>query len=311
MPTISTLNASVLSGTQSVTQAIKQASARSGVDFSYLMNKASTESSLNPTAKAKGSTATGLFQFVEQTWLRVVKEYGPKYGMSAAADKITIGTDGVARVNDTSSKQAILALRKDPTLSASMAAELTNKNKETLQTQVGGNIGPTDLYMAHFLGANGATHFLNAMHDNPNAKAADVLPTAAAANPAVFYTKSGHPRSLGEIYQHFAKKFEATPATTPSLPTTTVASAAPVPTQSSSVLSILSGTAPVSSSSTGTSVVAMNTTKPDPTLSSPFATMMLAQMDLGDMSSSAPTTFSKTAEDQRKHDVASMLGLAA
>ncbi|NTU76701.1 MAG: lytic transglycosylase domain-containing protein [Alphaproteobacteria bacterium] len=196
---------------QRVLQAIQRASTKAGVDFAYMLNKASQESSLNPKAKASTSSATGLFQFVEQTWLRTVKSYGAKYGLEAAAEKISVGSDGVARVADSKTKKAILDLRSDPEASASMAAELTNANKASLQSEVGGKIGSTELYLAHFLGAGGASDFLSAMRANPNAEAASVLPEAAAANTSVFYDKSGQPRSLSEIYQRFAQKFEKTP----------------------------------------------------------------------------------------------------
>src|SRR5690242_786525 len=52
-----------------VLASIQQASANTGMDFSYLMAQASRESSFDPTAKASTSSASGLYQFVEQTWL--------------------------------------------------------------------------------------------------------------------------------------------------------------------------------------------------------------------------------------------------
>ena len=53
---------------KNVYDAIKNAAAKTGVNFTYLMEKAAVESSFNPDAKAKTSSATGLFQFIEQTW---------------------------------------------------------------------------------------------------------------------------------------------------------------------------------------------------------------------------------------------------
>lgn len=196
-------------GLDRVRQAIRHASERVGVDFDYLLQKASQESSLDPTAKAKTSSATGLFQFIEQTWLRSVKQHGEKYGLGELVSKITIGSDGVARVGDAADRKNILELRKDPTLSACMAAELTKQNCDNLKTKVGGEIGSTELYLAHFLGAGGAANFLEAYRTNPQAKAADFMPTAAKANPSVFYNKSGEPRSLASIYDMFAKKFDS------------------------------------------------------------------------------------------------------
>ena len=50
-----------------VRQALAQASRATGVDFAYLVAEASVETSLNPNAKAKTSSAAGLFQFIEST----------------------------------------------------------------------------------------------------------------------------------------------------------------------------------------------------------------------------------------------------
>ncbi|MFY9287491.1 MAG: transglycosylase SLT domain-containing protein, partial [Alphaproteobacteria bacterium] len=190
-----------------IAQAIKTAAAQTGVDFSYLLKKAAQESGFDPNAKASTSSATGLFQFTNQTWLRTLKEHGGEYGLSAYADHIKIDKSGVARVTDPNWKQAILALRKDPQISATMAGELDKDNLDTLKNNVGGKIGSTELYLAHFLGAGGASDFLKTMRANPAAKAAHVLPEAAQANPSVFYA-NGEARSVSQIYKHFAQKFE-------------------------------------------------------------------------------------------------------
>jgi hypothetical protein len=62
------------------------------------------------------------------------------------------------------------------------------------------------MYMAHFLGAGGATKFLNNMQTNPNASAAQMDPKAAAANKSIFYDQTGKERSLQEVYGLMAKK---------------------------------------------------------------------------------------------------------
>lgn len=186
--------------------AIKNAAARTGVDFAYLVNKADQESGLNPSAKATTSSATGLYQFVKQTWLQMVKDHGSDYGLSKEAAAIDV-QDGKAVVKDPALREKILNLRHDPVLSAAMAAEFTKDNKDYLASSVGGTIGSTELYLAHFLGAGGASKFLNTMHQSPNATAADLLPEAADANPSVFYNKSGDALSLKDVYNRFAAKF--------------------------------------------------------------------------------------------------------
>jgi len=252
-------------GIQGVTQAIKQASARTGVDFSYLLNKASQESGFDPNAKASSSSATGLFQFTSQTWLQMVKEHGSQYGLGYYASQITTDSNGVNHVNDPAMKHVILALRKDPTISAEMAGARDRDNYATLKSDVGGKIGPTELYLAHFLGAGGASDFIDAMRNNSKASAASVLPAAASANPTVFYDKSGAPRSLGQIYQHFAQKFDHVPVlpanatmvasnTLPSSPTAAATANAYNAVASSYAPSVM-GTAAASSSSLYTAMV--------------------------------------------------------
>jgi hypothetical protein len=71
-------------------------------------------------------------------------------------------------------------------------------------------VGSTELYMAHFLGANGASSFLNAMKKSPNMAAADLYPKEARSNRGVFYdAKTGAPRTMKQVYAFFDKKFDA------------------------------------------------------------------------------------------------------
>ncbi len=186
--------------------AIQKAAKATGVNFTYLMEKAAVESSFDTNAKARTSSATGLFQFIESTWLKMVKEHGSKYGLEKYADKIS--DDG--RVSDGKTRKAILNLRKDPEISAYMAAEFATDNYNTLKDRVGGHVGSTELYMAHFLGANGASGFLNAMKKSPNMTAADLFPEAARSNRNVFYdSKTGAPRTMKQVYAFFDRKFDA------------------------------------------------------------------------------------------------------
>jgi hypothetical protein len=191
-----------------VQQAIRQASASTGVDFSYLMAKAAAESSFNTNAEARTSSAKGLYQFIDQTWLTMVKRHGADHGLGQYADAIEQGANGRMTVSDPELKQEILDLRFDPSASASMAAEFARENGDYIEAKLGREANATDLYMAHFLGAGGAAKFLSAMEKNPTADAASLVPQAAAANRNVFYDrKTGEAKSLGEVYDFFANKF--------------------------------------------------------------------------------------------------------
>lgn len=199
-------------GPANVEAAVRNASTRTGVDFSYLMEKAAVESGFRTDVKSSSSSATGLYQFIDSTWLTTLRDHGADHGLGKYADAIQTRGDGRAYVADPALKREILDLRKDPTVSALMAAEFTRDNKEYLEDTVQGKIGSTELYMAHFLGAGGAAKFLNAMKDNPNRAAKELFPDAAAANKAVFTDKdTGKAKSLKEIYDRFASKFAETP----------------------------------------------------------------------------------------------------
>lgn len=201
--------------------AIQQASAATGVPFNYLIAQAEQESGFKADARAATSSAAGLYQFTEQTWLRVIREHGDKHGAGEPARALS---ESGARV-DGATKARILALRDDPKLSAAMAAEYARGNQAQLSQALGREIGATDLYLAHFLGAGGASRFLGALRTEPGRAAAEILPEAAAANRGVFYAPDGRARSVDEIYDRFAAKFdpgrtETAKAAAPATPST-------------------------------------------------------------------------------------------
>ncbi len=300
-----------------VLSAIKKASDSSGVDFSYLVAKASQESGLDPSAKASTSSATGLYQFIDQTWLKTVKASGEKYGLGEAADKITISADGHARVDSAADRKAILALRNDPEIASQMAAELAKSNKASLERKVGGKVGSTELYLAHFLGAGGASSFLNAMKNNPNAKAADLLPQAAAANKNVFYDKAtGRAKSVSEIYARFAQKFDDGNASvqfaSASVPAAQEDKAAE---KIHNKLATGITLASIGGSSSGSGLTLTNGITLSKEMQTPFATMMLAQMDmdifgLDAMSSAYKLEKAANEENRRKSALSKLSGAA-
>jgi hypothetical protein len=179
---------------------IQQASANTGVDFSYLMAQASRESSFNANAKASTSSATGLFQFVEQTWLGTFKEHAAEYGHADLAAAITKRSDGRFTIADAATRKQILDLRKDPALNAAMAAELASDNKVKMEAALGRPATATDLHLAHFLGLSGALRFIRKLDSDPSTTGAAMFPRAAAANANVFFDKNGNARTVAEIY---------------------------------------------------------------------------------------------------------------
>ena len=193
-------------GSSRVDLAIASASRSTGVDFDYLMSQARIESAMNPSARARTSSAVGLFQFTKQTWLATLKSHGSDNQLGWAADAITQASDGSFKVSDPDMRVAILDLRTNPEAASAMAAEFAADNEQHLSTALGRSPEPVDLYLAHFLGANGAVQFLAAHDANPDIAAAPMMPKAAAANRSIFYDRQGEPRSVGEIRQMFAAK---------------------------------------------------------------------------------------------------------
>lgn len=192
-----------------VQSAIALASARTGVDFNYLLGQAQVESGLNATARAATSSAKGLYQFIEQSWLAVVKKHGAEHGLAWAADAIESGAGNRLTVNDPATRQAILDLRNDPQAAALMAAAHAADNKAGIEETLGRTATGTDLYVAHFLGLGGARKFLGALENSPNQIGAALFPAAAHANRGVFYAADGQPRTVADIYARFATKLDS------------------------------------------------------------------------------------------------------
>src|ERR1700741_3189419 len=97
-------------GTQgsAVIGAIRNAARATGADFQYLLATAQVESGLNPTASVSSSSAKGLFQFIDQTWLSTLKEAGPALGYGRYADAIVQPPSGGFTVPDQPMRKPVL-----------------------------------------------------------------------------------------------------------------------------------------------------------------------------------------------------------
>jgi hypothetical protein len=158
------------------------------------------ESSLKPMAQSATSSAAGLFQCVEQTWLGLVKNHGAQYGLSSMADAIALDGNGHYRVASEDGRKAILELRKNPQISALMAGEYAKSSAQSMQETLGRAVCGGELYAAHFLGPDGACKLIRAQESAPSANAAQLLPAAAAANKNVFFHADGTAKSVREVY---------------------------------------------------------------------------------------------------------------
>lgn len=180
-------------------EAIRQGATQTGVGFDYLVRTAQRESSLDPSAKARTSSASGLFQFIEQTWLSLVRQDGGKHGLGEYADAIEPQPGGRLGVSDAALRERILALRHDPKAAAVMAGELTRRNQAALSSALGRAPNEGELYTAHVLGAGGAIELIRGASVTPKGDASALFPEAAAANRSIFFEPGGKARTLAQV----------------------------------------------------------------------------------------------------------------
>jgi hypothetical protein len=223
----------------SVTGAIRQAAQKTGANFNYLLATARVESNLNPNAQATSSSAGGLFQFIEQTWLGTVKHAGPALGYGRYADAVTMTSSGRFEVQDPGLRQQILSLRNDPSANALMAGAFTKWNGDWLSAKLGRTPTEGELYLAHFLGAAGAGKLITTASASPQANAAAVFPRAAGANRSIFYNKQGEPRSVAQVYNMMVGRYDVARAHALVAPATAIAASATTTTVAVAAISAL------------------------------------------------------------------------
>ena len=185
--------------------AIRRAASATGIDFGFLLHTAKRESGFNALAHASTSSAAGLFQFVEQTWMSTLKRHGPAYGYARYADLISEGSDGRFYVpQGDAARKAVMDLRYDAHAAAMMAGELASDHAAYLRGRTGREPTGGELYAAHFLGPQGSAKLIEAYGSNPNQTAAALFPDAAASNRNVFY-RSGRALTVAEVYADLSR----------------------------------------------------------------------------------------------------------
>ncbi|SEO44094.1 Transglycosylase SLT domain-containing protein [Methylobacterium sp. ap11] len=186
-------------------QTIVRAAATVRTDPVLLMAVADKESSFLTEVQARTSSATGLYQFIERTWLQVMREFGPRHGYAREAG--LIGDDnGVA---DPAERARILDLRRDPSLSAVMAGEMLKRDSARIAARIGRDLTLGETYLAHFLGPDDAERFMAKVVEEPKAEAAALLPKPAKANRPIFYERVGRRKARSLTVAQVHDKFEA------------------------------------------------------------------------------------------------------
>lgn len=189
---------------QSIVERVVKAAEKTEMDPALLMAIADKESNFSTTAKARTSSASGLFQFVEKTWLQALKSFGGRYGREAEAKAIA-SADEAPRVA-AQERAKILSLRNDPYLSAALAAEMLKKDGAKIAERLGRPLTAGETYLIHFLGPEDAARFMKTMQDAPHSSAAALLPKPARANRPIFYEQQGRrmkDRSVSEVHEAF------------------------------------------------------------------------------------------------------------
>lgn len=190
---------------------VGRAAAATGADFGFLLETAQRESGLRPGAQAKTSSAAGLFQFIESTWMELLARHGAKHGFpEAAAQARSAGLSATDR-------DRLLALRADPDLSARLAGELARENASRLEARLGRPPERGELYAAHVLGVGGAAKLIAAAKRGEES-AAQLFPEAARANRDLFYGRDGRPVSAEALLQRFGMEAAAPAPATPLTP---------------------------------------------------------------------------------------------
>ena len=199
-----------IEGCEHAVEIIERASEATKVSANYLLALARQESGCRSDAQASTSTAYGMFQFIESTWLIAMHKHGAKYGERRLAEAIGVDVGGRPVMRQPALRQEILAKRGDAQLAAYLAAELALENAAYIRRNRRAQLTATDLYMAHFLGAHGASEFLQELDRRPSRHAHELLPRAASANPSVFFERGNRarPRTVAGVYGFFKQKIE-------------------------------------------------------------------------------------------------------
>jgi hypothetical protein len=182
---------------------LNHAAQRAGTEPALLVAMAWRESRLDPLASNPRSSARGLMQFIEATWLETIRDHGAAHGL--AREAASLSTDrrtGAISAPGGRELQRLLDLRFDPHLSAALAAARMAAARTALETALARPVTVGDLYAVHLLGMAGARRFLAA---HAGHRAADAVgPQVASLNRGVFFHRGGRPREVREVREAIA-----------------------------------------------------------------------------------------------------------
>jgi hypothetical protein len=190
--------------------AVRRAETATGIDAALLLAMAGRESNFDPNARSRNSSAQGLMQFTNDTWLEAVRDFGHMHGLQRQATELSSVPRGSLPANARLIDDT-LRLRSDARLSTVMAAERLASWRAQLERDIGRRMSPVDLYFVHLLGPTGGRRFLLELARTPRRAAAEIVPDAARVNRKIF-APHGPPLSLAEVHRQVTQSLVLTPA---------------------------------------------------------------------------------------------------
>ena len=136
-----------------------------------------------------------------------MRDFGARHGLEKEAKAINWVDDELV-VADPAEKARILELRRDPYVSALLAAEMLKRDRNRIGKRIGRELTDGETYLAHFLGPDDAERFLEKVVGEPKAGAVKLLPRPARANRSIFYARTGRKLkglSVAEVHSKFER----------------------------------------------------------------------------------------------------------
>jgi hypothetical protein len=190
--------------------AIYEVSKKTGVDFDLLLLKAILESNIGENIVASNSSARGLFQFVENTWLVLMKRYGADLGYPGYAGSIEINKKtGLAKTASQQKRKEILSLRNDPYISTYLKARQIREETSVIKCLKGASVTKTDHYIAHLLGLKLAGKFYSMISSGsplPVANLGDSQLREAARLNRQFFFNGNTPLTARQAYRRIEQR---------------------------------------------------------------------------------------------------------